>query len=638
MENPSDILKRYWGYDQFRPLQADIIHSVLAGHDTLALLPTGGGKSVCFQVPGLCLGGLTLVISPLIALMQDQVNRLEQMGIPAAFVNATLPHWQIDARLQAAMDGDLRFLYLAPERLQSEMFQARVRNMPINLLAIDEAHCVSQWGHDFRPSYLEIHTLRDIFPKVPMLALTASAPPSVKADIVQQLRLRQPAEFLGSFRRPNLRFFVLPEENTNDRLLRIATRTQGTGIVYARTRRHTEEVARLLQSGGFSAAAYHAGLPNTDRSRIQQSWINNEVRFMAATNAFGMGIDKGEVRLVVHYHLPADLESYYQEAGRAGRDGEESMAVSFLNPIDLRNLRDWSELKYPDWPTLQGHYHFLCQHFRVSNEGVPPGEFVVDLSRLAQAGKTSALSLFNSIRILDREGFIAFNESPDDFGYLMLRMEARNLLNYKERTPAYAPLIDFVLRQLGGEVYHHEAAFLPYTWAQDLRLTPDELDQKLNFLIQQGVLIYRPPLKEPTLRFLKPYQFLTKAALNWERYEWLKQRNTYRLNEMIRYVEQTEICRSLFLQHYFGENATDPCGVCDICTARKNRRVERDLFEEIKNQMLEMVRQEKPTYRDLMLGEPGDAVERERVLRFLVEKEWLKIDPFGVVQLRKNGS
>jgi ATP-dependent DNA helicase RecQ len=321
---PRDILKEFWGYEAFRPLQEDIIDSVLQGNDTLALLPTGGGKSICFQVPGMALPGLTIVVSPLIALMRDQVEHLNSRHIPATYINSSVSFRNIDRKLQNAMDGRYKFLYVAPERLKSDMFQARLPQMNVSLLAVDEAHCISQWGYDFRPAYLEIHALREHFPEVPVIALTATAPPRVKDDIVDKLQLKEPRIFRKSFRRDNLSYRVISSERVPDRILQFLRNTPGSGIIYARTRKRTKALADLLKRNDISAAAYHGGMSTTDRNRVQQQWISNEVRVITATNAFGMGIDKPDVRFVLHYNLPSDLESYYQEAGRGGRDGKGS--------------------------------------------------------------------------------------------------------------------------------------------------------------------------------------------------------------------------------------------------------------------------------------------------------------------------
>jgi ATP-dependent DNA helicase RecQ len=627
---PLDILRQYWGHSQFRPLQSDIIESVLAGKDTLALLPTGGGKSVCFQVPGLCMGGLTLVISPLIALMQDQVNRLTEMGVPAAFINATLPRWQVDARLQDAVDGKLSFLYLAPERLQSEMFRARLAYMPVKLLAIDEAHCISQWGHDFRPDYLTIHEIRDTWPHIPILALTASAPPQVQQDILAQLRMRDTRVFAGSFRRSNLRFLVLDEGNVHDRMLRIFSRTEGSAIVYARTRKQVEDLSRYLTASGFSALPYHAGLTPEIRAKTQESWINNEVRIITATNAFGMGIDKGDVRLVVHYQLPADPESYYQEAGRAGRDGQDAMAVAFNNPADLLALRNWAEQRYPVWEVFLQHYHFLFQHFRVANDSPPDEVFEVDLTRVAKQGKIAALPFFNSLKLMDREGLIAFEEEPDDFGYLQFLSGHHDLLAYKANQPALAPLIDFALRQAGGAAFTRAIPFLPHVWAIDLGLTLEKLTQQLHYLASQQVVQYQPPADQPRLRFLQPYRPLSRPMVNWDRYEALRQRAQARLEAVIHYTTQKEQCRSLVLQHYFGEKTHEPCGVCDVCAGKRKKSVGDQEFRDIRQAIVAFVQSGKRSYRDVLLMEtPGTQEQREKVLRYLLDKEQVLLLPGG---------
>lgn len=622
MQDPLAVLKQYWGYTSFRHPQEAIIQSVLAGQDTLALLPTGGGKSICFQVPGLCIEGLTLVISPLIALMKDQVERLNRLGITATYVNSSLGFRQIDLRLQRAMDGAYRFLYLAPERLNTEMFQLRLGQMNIQLIAIDEAHCISQWGYDFRPAYLHISEIRELLPKVPMMALTASATPRVQQDIVDRLDLREPAIFRKSFRRDNLRYFVLPEENVQARIVSIAKRTQGTGIVYARTRRATEAMARLLQQEGIQAVAYHGGLKTSQRNDIQQAWLDGKKRVIVATNAFGMGIDKPDVRFVVHYHLPMDLESYYQEAGRGGRDGQTALAIAFHQAADIAELKRWSAEKYPTWKQLATHYKAFCDYYRIPTTGDVDKLCGLDMAGLRKATGDSILSLYHSLRILHNEGLLSLNEDQDDFAYIQVISAPADLLLYKKQYPKQAVAIDFMLRTLGGEVFSREVRFFADTWAQRLDMTTEALDRLLKRWMQYNLISYLPATQEPTIRFLQPKHPLTKAEVDWGKYEFLRKEHLTRLRHLLTYVSNDQMCRSLMIQQYFGEKAHQPCGRCDVCIGRNKAQVSDDTFKQLMAAILAFVREGKVTYRQVLLElQAGNPAQRERVLRYLLDKQ-----------------
>ncbi|MEZ4773750.1 MAG: ATP-dependent DNA helicase RecQ [Bacteroidia bacterium] len=632
---PIEILKKYWGYDEFRSLQLEIIESALQGRDTLALLPTGGGKSVCFQVPALCKEGLALVVSPLIALMKDQVERLNQMGIAATYVNSAMPRWQIDQKLQGAMDGKYKFLYLAPERIHSEIFRLRLPKMKINFLVVDEAHCISQWGYDFRPSYLEICKIREAIPHIPVIALTASATPQVQQDIVEKLEMKQVNAFSKSFRRDNLRYFVIEEENVAARILQIVQRTLGTGIIYARTRKLTEKIAALIQSKGIAAAAYHGGMKNSQRSQIQQDWIEDRTRVIVATNAFGMGIDKPDVRFVVHHNLPFDLESYYQEAGRGGRDGKTALAIAFLSPVDIAEMKRWSQDKYPTWEQLNHHYHQLCNYFQIPNSGNVSETHPLIMGELAPSVQIPALQLYNSLRLLNQEGIVEFNEDADDYGYIQFIARPEDVLHYKQSHPSLAALIDFMLRNLGGESYMQEVRFLPGFWAGKLQLTVEALQKQLDRLVLHNIIYYQAPTDLPTLRFHQPRHLLSKKALNWEKYQFLREQNDRRLKEMLHYIYEKEVCRSLMIQHYFGETSHTPCGKCDVCIGRNKTKVSDDEYTKIQAAIISFVKAGPQTYRDTINQvKTGTPAQREKVLRYLLDKEVILTDIWGNLTIR----
>lgn len=634
MRQPKEVLQQYWGYPDFRPLQEEIIRHVLAGKDTLALLPTGGGKSICFQVPTMSQEGLTLVVSPLIALMKDQVESLNRRGIPATYINSSLAYHQIDSRLQGAMDGVYRFLYLAPERIQSEMFQMRLSKMPVKLLAVDEAHCISQWGYDFRPSYLEIAAIRERLPAVPIIALTASATPEVQEDILAKLQMTEAQVFRKSFRRPNLRYFMIEEENVPARILKICQRTLGTGIIYARTRKLTTLLAQFLKEQGIAAMAYHGGLKTSARNKIQQDWLEDRTRVIVATNAFGMGIDKPNVRFVVHHNLPFDLESYYQEAGRGGRDGETALAIAFANPADINQLQVWNAEKYPSWEQLTRHYESLCNYFQVPKEGSVGEAEPFHISEICSAIGEQAIPLYNSIRLLENEGLLHFSAESDDFAYLQMVARPQDLLIYKQQHPMMASLIDFILRSLGGEVYTNDMRFFPEPWARKLDLPPLDLYAQLERLDQHGLIHYQAPSQEPSIRFLKPRQRLSKKLLNWDKYIFLRQQNDQRLKEMLRYVENKNFCRQLMIQQYFGEKTTEPCGRCDVCIGRYKARVDDKEFASIRQALLAFIQAKTPRYRDVLAEcREGSPAQREKVLRHLLDQKVVLSDEFGVLKV-----
>ncbi|MFK7920707.1 MAG: ATP-dependent DNA helicase RecQ [Bacteroidia bacterium] len=630
MREPKEVLQQYWGYPDFRPLQEDIIRNTLAGNDTLALLPTGGGKSLCFQVPGLVQDGLTLVISPLIALMKDQVESLNRLGIPATYINSSLAYHQIDSRLQGAMDGVYRFLYLAPERIQTDMFKLRLPEMPVKLLAVDEAHCISQWGYDFRPSYLEIAAIRERLPNVPVIALTASATPEVQDDILDKLQMTKAQVFRKSFRRSNLRYFMIAEENVPARILKICQRTLGTGIVYARTRKLTTQLAKYLQEQEISAAAYHGGLKSSERSKIQQDWLEDRTRVIVATNAFGMGIDKPNVRFVVHHNLPFDLESYYQEAGRGGRDGETALAIAFANPADVNQLQSWNAEKYPSWEQLTRHYNGLCNYYQVAKEGFVGESHPFHVSEICQSLGEQAIPLYNSIRLLENEGLLHFSADSDDFAYLQMVARPQDLLIFKQQHPVMADLIDFILRSLGGDVYTNDKRFFPEPWARKLDMPPLDLYAQLERLDQHGLIHYQAPSQEPSIRFLKPRQRLNKKLLNWDKYTFLRQQSNLRLKEMLNYVESKSLCRQLLIQQYFGENVHEPCGRCDVCIGRHKTKVNDDEFASIRTALLQFIQEKTPLYRDALAEcREGTAAQREKVLRHLLDQKVVLADQMG---------
>lgn len=633
---PIEVLKQYWGYDSFREPQAAIVETVLSGKDCVALLPTGGGKSLCFQVPALIMPGMALVISPLIALMQDQVERLHALGIPAAYVNSTMDVQEVDHHLQAAMDGAYRLLYVSPERLQTEMFRLRLAKMPINLLAIDEAHCISQWGYDFRPPYLDIAMVREVLPNIPMIALTASATSLVQQDIQEKLQLREPEVFKKSFYRANIRYFVLDEENVAGRILTIAQKTMGTGIVYARTRKLTMAIAAFLKREGVSAAAYHGGMSSSDRNETQQAWLEGRHRVIVATNAFGMGIDKPDVRFVVHHNIPFDLESYYQEAGRGGRDGQTALAIVFNNPADIHEAKRWIKLRYPTWKEVDAVYDKLHRMFNIPHTGAVFSKHVFDIQDIATKMELPLMRVYHVIKLLDREGLLKLEEEPDDYGYMRIKAEPSQVVHYRRKHPQAGAVLEHALRTLGGEAYHYEQRFMPGRWAELLSMNIQDIQSHLKTLIQKGIIFYKAPRNNPQLTFFQARQRLSKQLIDWEKYIFLEKQAKARFSSMQQYISEDTICRSLRIQRYFGEDASDTCGVCDVCIAKKKTLKGADKLVELKNNIIETISgNPNIQYRELIHSLTiGTHEQRESIIRLLIDEELVLVNEIGSLSLK----
>lgn len=566
--SPTDILKQYWHYDAFRPQQADIIQSVLDGKDTLALLPTGGGKSLCYQVPALMKDGLCLVISPLIALMKDQVENLEKRGIAALAVHSGLSTIEVRKTLQLAMHGDHQFLYLSPERLETALFKDYLPALNINLIAVDEAHCISQWGYDFRPSYLRIATLRDELPGVPILALTASATPEVQDDIVLQLKFKTNNIFRQSFERSNLSYSVFLTDSKINKASEVLKKVNGSSIIYCRNRKLTREIAHLLRLQNIAADYYHAGLSQDERNAKQDAWVNNKNRVMVCTNAFGMGIDKPDVRTVIHYDIPDCIENYYQEAGRAGRDHQKAYAVLLYQQDDLQALQALPELRFPSITEIRKIYQSLADYLQIP-VGIGEGSYYdFDLNEFAKNFKHDILLVMNVLKVLEQEGHIHFNENifiPSQAHFLIPKDA---LIDYEESHPQLEPVMKCMLRNYEGimenavSVYEKQIAWLTRKHVDDVKVD-------LSRLKSLGIIDYMPQKETPQIYFIlnrAPAQFLN---LNHEQYLQRKKKFSERVNSMGHYVQMQQECRSKFIASYFGDNALHDCGVCDNCLNRK---------------------------------------------------------------------
>lgn len=572
MEDSLTILKKYWNHTQFRALQQEIIDSVLAGNDTLALLPTGGGKSICFQVPALQRDGLCIVISPLIALMKDQVGNLKSKGIEAVAVHSALSRYEIDLYLNNCIHGEVKFLYLSPERLHTELFIARVKQMKVSLIAVDEAHCISQWGYDFRPAYLEIVKLRELLPDVPVMALTASATPQVKDDIIDKLAFKKNHQtFQRTFARDNLSFVVRKTENKDTKLMDVLQKVKGPVIIYARSRKGTQELASMLEKKGLSATYYHAGLTFDQRTANQEEWINNKKRIIVATNAFGMGIDKPDVRIVAHLDLPENLESYYQEAGRAGRDGQRAYAVIIYHDADVSTLETKVLQAHPPVAVLKKIYQCLANYYQVAMGSSEGESYDFDLHEFAERFSLQLTEVYTALRKLEEEGLIEFNESFYSPSVVMITLDKSRLYEFQVANERFDPVIKMLLRLYGGQLHTDFTKIAEPYLAKALKLKTNELIALLNHLNELKVIAYKQAKDKPQVTFVLPRQDAEKLPLNVKRLEERKALAVAKAKAMTNFVTHTHRCRMLLIQEYFGEDAEQTCGKCDVCISKKKK-------------------------------------------------------------------
>ncbi len=618
------VLKQHWGYDSFRPLQEDIILSVLEGRDTLALLPTGGGKSICFQVPALVKGGLCIVISPLIALMKDQVEHLRARHIKAGAIYSGMRVSEIQATIDNCLfDPEYRFLYVSPERLQTENFKVNFERMPVSMIAVDEAHCISQWGYDFRPPYLEIAKIRKIFPEVPVLALTATATPEVVKDIQLRLDFKTENVFQKSFKRANLTYFVVNEEDKNSRMLRIMNRYPGSSIVYVRNRRKTAETAEFLRNNGISADHYHAGLDPRERDRKQQSWMKGETRVMVSTNAFGMGIDKPDVRFVVHLDLPDTLEAYFQEAGRAGRDEQPAVAILLYDNYDIAQLKRNFTFTFPELDRVREVYRELCQSHHIELGSGQGKTFPFSMEAHANAVKMNATQYFNALKLLNNIGVILISEHLREKSELQFRINGDQLLKFQKEKPEFEPLITTILRSYSG-VFTQFADIDEQLLATRLETTEETVVERLKTLRGEKILSYQPQSNIPLIIFLKDridekYLYFDKKI-----YDFRKEKAEERLAAVENYVKCDNVCRSQLLLQYFGEWDSTPCGECDVCRRNKIQRVKNSDFELISKEIKELQQQNMDPKQILAeLSKRYEEPQIVKVMRWLADNNTL---------------
>lgn len=567
ISEPEDVLRNFWGYESFRPLQKDIILNVLAGRDTLAILPTGGGKSVCFQVPALMLPGICIVISPLIALMKDQVFQLQKRGIRAAAIYSGMDHTAVTDTLNDTIDGHIRFLYVSPERLKTPAFKNALNYLKIGLLAIDEAHCISKWGHDFRPAYLEIKEIKSLTPtqKYPVIALTATATREVRKDITERLSMRTPGIFLQSFARKNLSYLVQQTDQKEMRLLEFLRKQSGTAIIYARTRKRTVEISAFLSKNGIKADFYHAGLSLLERNKKQDDWLNSSDTVMVATNAFGMGIDKADVRTVAHVDLCDNLEAYYQESGRAGRDGKPCTALMLFNRNDILTLEKNLGMKYPELPMLQRVYQCLSNYYQVPMGEVDYISFDFDLYRFCSTFGLDMTATHYALKLLESQDLIFLSESYYQPSRVKFLFRADPLMDFQERNPATAEAIKSILRIYGGEIFNSYVDVRENEIASACGIPSFRVPEILSYLHKHRVVDYIPQKNAPQLSFTGFRYDATQLPLRHRQIAERKSHDRRSLRAMVMYAEQEDNCRMNVIQDYFDEENPEPCGQCDIC-------------------------------------------------------------------------
>jgi len=567
---PQEILKQYWGYDTFRPLQTDIIQSVLDGRDTLALMPTGGGKSLCFQVPAMMSEGICIVISPLIALMQDQVQQLKNRNISAVGIFSGMHKNQIDIALDNCIYGDIKFLYVSPERLQTKLFIERAKQMKINLLAIDEAHCISQWGYDFRPPYTKIADFRKLIPPIPLIALTATATQEVKIDIVEKLEMINPQVFQQSFSRANLSYSAFKEDDKERRLMKILGNVPGSAVVYVRSRRRTQEISDMLNKYSIQCTFYHAGLSPIERTKRQDNWIKNRVRVIVATNAFGMGIDKPDVRTVIHLDLPDTLEAYYQEAGRAGRDGEKAYAVALFSQIDIDGLEKNVLQSYPPIELIRRVYQCLGNLFQLA---VGSGEFAsydFDLIEFQRRFDLSPDTYF-ALKILQNQGFLQLSEGFKNTSKVMFKVDNRQLYDFQLRNSKYDSFIKLILRMYGGDLFSTFLNISEANIAKAYSIPVKEIETWLLTLEKFNILFYDKQKDRPQLTFLTPRFDIKELPLQELEIKNRKERDIHKAKAVKHYAEHVNRCRTQLLLEYFNEITDSECGICDNCLKKKKQ-------------------------------------------------------------------
>lgn len=636
MNQVSEIVKKYWGYDSFRPSQEDIISSVLAQKDTLAVLPTGGGKSICFQVPALAMDGLCLVISPLIALMRDQVENLKKKNIPALLLYSGMSFWEVKKTLENAAYGNFKFLYLSPERLRSELFLEYLPAMSVNLIAVDEAHCISQWGYDFRPPYLQIAELREHLPDTPVLALTASATKLVQDDICKKLIFKNDhRRFQQSFARPNLSYSVFKVSSKQNKLLGILNNVKGAGIVYCKTRKRTKEIVTHLKLNNIDADFYHAGLNTEERNKKQQSWIQNDTRIIVCTNAFGMGIDKSDVRVVVHYDVPDAIENYYQEAGRAGRDNKRAYAVLLYNDNELKDLALQGDIRYPALGTVKKVYQALMNYLQLpagSGEGL---FFDFDINDFVKKFNLDIYTTNYSLKILEQEGIFNYSEQFFLPSTVVFTTGKSELEEFEKSFPSESLVIRGLLRSYEG-IFDYPSTINETQLAKFIKFTEAGVKEVLKKLNQGGILDYVPQKDKPQLQFLQNRMQTEDLIINEAILQKRKSDFEQRTAAMINYITVANVCRSKIIGNYFNDQSITSCGICDNCINEKELVISHAEFDNIKDIIDKALLKNTLSMEQLLKSfSPAKKNKVWKVVNYLQSEDKLIVNGQGVISKRK---
>ena len=627
-----EILKQYWNYDNFRGIQEEIIESIGKGHDTLGLMPTGGGKSITFQVPALAQPGLCLVITPLIALMKDQVRNLRDRGIKALAVYSGMTREEIVVALENCIFGDYKFLYISPERLDTDIFRTKLRNMKISMITVDESHCISQWGYDFRPAYLKISEIRELLPDIPILALTATATPEVVKDIQIKLGFRADSHvFRMSFERKNLAYIVRNTESKQEKLLHILNRVSGSAIVYTRNRKRTREVAELLTNNDITATFYHAGLNNDVKDQRQKSWLSGESRVMVATNAFGMGIDKPDVRLVIHIDLPDSPEAYFQEAGRAGRDGQKAYAVLLYAKSDKTTLNKRITDTFPDKEYIRKVYEDVNYYFQMAMGDGLGCTFAFNLDEFCHNFKHFPVQADSALKILTRAGYLEYTDEQDNASRILFTVHRDELYKLRETDSETEKLINIILRSYTG-LFTDYAYINEDSLAIRSGLTRQRIYEILLMLTRRHILHYIPRKKTPYIIYTRERQESHRLAITHDIYEDRKESYMTRIKAIIEYATAKDKCRSRMLLRYFGEKNEHNCGLCDVCLSTHHSGMKLGEFQEMENQIRELLGTSALSAADLLNSINGERKKAEKVLSYLLSEEIIQSND-GILSL-----
>ena len=636
MDQFHQILKQYWGYDEFRPLQEQIIRSVADQKDTLALMPTGGGKSITFQVYSLSAEGICLVVTPLIALIKDQVENLRSKNIKALAIYSGMTNREIDIALNNAVYGDYKFLYVSPERLSSEKFREFLVRMKLNLITVDEAHCISQWGYDFRPSYLTISDLRKYFPQIPILALTATATRKVVDDIQEKLEFRKINLLQKSFRRENLIYLVRDKEDKMGYLTDTIRKSKGTGIVYVRSRKKTREIAQMLQQQKISADFYHAGLATDMRSQKQDKWMSGESRVIVATNAFGMGIDKPDVRFVIHIDLPDSLEAYFQEAGRAGRDGQKSVAVLLYNNTDKRRLHKMVTDSFPVIETIRSVYNAIANYLMIAVGSGKGGIFGFRIEDFSKKFEFQVSTVYHSLKLLERQGYLSYVENVDNYSRILFTVRRDDLYRIQLENEELDRFIKLILRSYTGvftDFVNIDEALL----ARRSGYSGEIVYQHLKLLAQQKIIDYIPQKKTPVIVFETERIDTGRIHISVENYQHRKVKYQQQVDSVIDYASNNRKCRSVTLLEYFGQMDSEPCRFCDVCTGEHESGIKVVDFNRISFKIKEILLSESCSIDKIVriVDEPESNIIK--VSRWLLDNELVKSGPTGLLTYNSKG-